>query len=119
MALSQVVRKAINISPTVRALPSGLPYAPRLDLSARAPSDGHDHDHGPASRSDAPSRFAGGLKPTPAGLVHRTVFSQFLFLVMCPASLSYRSHISVLSPSSSYSVPTTSHSHVHRRKRCV
>lgn len=75
MASSQVVRKAINISPTVRALPSGLPYAPRLDLSARAPSDGHDHSHGPALRSDTPSRFTGGLKSTPAGLVYRTVFT--------------------------------------------
>ncbi|KAG1716332.1 hypothetical protein ID866_816 [Astraeus odoratus] len=75
MASSQAVRKAVTIAPSVRALPSGLPSAPRLNLAARAPSDGHDHSHGPALRSDAPSRFTGGLRTGNVGLHYQTVFT--------------------------------------------
>ncbi|KAI6005172.1 Rieske [2Fe-2S] iron-sulfur domain-containing protein [Pisolithus orientalis] len=76
MASSSVVRKAINVPPTVRTLPSGIPSAPRLNLAARAPSDGHHHGRGPTLRSDTPSRFTGGgLKTTPASLLYKTVVS--------------------------------------------
>lgn len=62
MASFQAVRKSVNLSPTVRALPTGVPAAPRLNLAARAPADGHGHGHGPAPRSDAPRSFTGGVK---------------------------------------------------------
>ncbi|KAF9243901.1 Rieske [2Fe-2S] iron-sulfur domain-containing protein [Melanogaster broomeanus] len=75
MASFQVVRKSINLPPTVRALPSGLPSAPRLNLAARAPSDGHDHSHGAGPRADVPSRFVGGIKTTSVGLVSKTLVS--------------------------------------------
>jgi len=75
MASFQVVRKSVNLSPTVRALPTGLPSAPRLILAARAPTDGHGHGHGAASRSDAPRSFTVGVKTASAGLVSRTYVS--------------------------------------------
>ncbi|KIJ68619.1 hypothetical protein HYDPIDRAFT_82754 [Hydnomerulius pinastri MD-312] len=73
MASFQAVRKSVTLPPTVRALPSGLPSAPRLNLAARAPSDGHGHGHGAGPRADVPSRFTGGIKTTSAGLVSKTV----------------------------------------------
>ncbi|KIJ21543.1 hypothetical protein PAXINDRAFT_165014 [Paxillus involutus ATCC 200175] len=75
MASFQAVRKSINLPPTARALPSGLPSAPRLNLAARAPSDGHDHGNGAGPRADVPSRFTGGVKTTSVGLVSRTFVS--------------------------------------------
>ncbi|KAI6045033.1 Rieske [2Fe-2S] iron-sulfur domain-containing protein [Pisolithus marmoratus] len=75
MASSSVARKAINVPPTVRTLPSGVPSAPRLNLAARAPSGGHHHGNGPIPRSDTPSRFTGGLKTTPVGPLYKAVFS--------------------------------------------
>ncbi|KAI9572758.1 Rieske [2Fe-2S] iron-sulfur domain-containing protein [Boletus coccyginus] len=62
MATFQAVRKSVNLSPTVRALPTGVPAAPRLNLAARAPANGHGHGHGAAPRSDAPKSFIGGVK---------------------------------------------------------
>lgn len=72
MASFQAVRISVNLAPTVRVLPSGLPNPSRLNLAARAPADGHDHGHGAASRSDAPRTFTGGVKTTSMGLVSRT-----------------------------------------------
>lgn len=72
MASVHAVRKSVNLPPTVRALPSGFPSAPRLNLAARAPAGGHDHGHGTPPRSDAPSSFTGGVKSTSVGLVSKT-----------------------------------------------
>lgn len=68
---SYAVRKSINLAPTVRALPNGIPSAPRLNLAARAPSDGHGHGAaGP--RSDVPTRLTGTVTSPSVGLVSRT-----------------------------------------------
>lgn len=73
MATYQAVKKSINLAPTVRALPSGVPSAPRLNLAARAPSDGHSHGHGASGpRADVPARFAGTVSSTAIGLVSKT-----------------------------------------------
>ncbi|KAH7883800.1 Rieske [2Fe-2S] iron-sulfur domain-containing protein [Phlebopus sp. FC_14] len=74
MASFQAVRKSLSLPPTVRALPSGLPNAPRLNLAARAPSDGHHHGHAATGpRADVPSRFTGGVETTSVGLLSKTV----------------------------------------------
>ncbi|PPQ92707.1 hypothetical protein CVT25_014014 [Psilocybe cyanescens] len=71
MATFQAVKKAVTLTPTVRALPSGVPYAPLLNLSAKAPHDAHGHGHaGP--RSDAAPQWAGGVSRTFSGLVSKT-----------------------------------------------
>ncbi|OAX43163.1 ubiquinol-cytochrome c reductase iron-sulfur subunit [Rhizopogon vinicolor AM-OR11-026] len=69
----QAVKKSINLAPTVRVLPSGIPSVPRLNLAARAPSDGHGHGHGAVGpRADAPARFAATVSSTAVGLVSKT-----------------------------------------------
>jgi ubiquinol-cytochrome c reductase iron-sulfur subunit len=73
MAAFQAVKKAVNLAPTVRILPTGVPVAPLLNFAARAPSSGHDHAHeasGP--RADIQPRWAGGLSQSSSGLVSRT-----------------------------------------------
>ncbi|KAH7914479.1 Rieske [2Fe-2S] iron-sulfur domain-containing protein [Hygrophoropsis aurantiaca] len=73
MASFQAVKKSINLAPTVRTLPSGIPCAPRLNLSARAPAEGHDHGHSATGpRSDKPSRFTGTTRNSSLGLVSKT-----------------------------------------------
>jgi ubiquinol-cytochrome c reductase iron-sulfur subunit len=68
---SYAVRKSINLAPTVRALPNGIPSAPRLNLAARAPSDGHGHGAaGP--RADIPTRLTGAVTNPSVGLVSKT-----------------------------------------------
>lgn len=63
----------VTLSPTVRTLPSGVPTAPFLNLTARAPTSSHGHGHGHANpRGDAPPRWAGGVSRTSAGLVSTT-----------------------------------------------
>jgi ubiquinol-cytochrome c reductase iron-sulfur subunit len=80
MATYQAVKKSINLAPTVRALPSGVPSAPRLNLAARAPSDGHGHGHGTAGpRADVPARFAGSVSSTAVGLVSKTFIGEEQF----------------------------------------
>jgi len=72
MATFQAAKRAVNLSPTVRTLPSGVPVAPLLNLSVRAPSSGHDHHGASGPRSDAQPRWAGGVSRTPAGLASKT-----------------------------------------------
>ncbi|KAG1757335.1 Rieske [2Fe-2S] iron-sulfur domain-containing protein [Suillus lakei] len=63
--------KSLNLAPTVRALPNGIPSAPRLNLAARAPSDGHGHGAaGP--RADVPTRLTGTVTSPSVGLVSKT-----------------------------------------------
>ncbi|KAF8898435.1 Rieske [2Fe-2S] iron-sulfur domain-containing protein [Infundibulicybe gibba] len=73
MATFQAVKKVVNLAPTVRTLPSGIPAAPLLNLAARAPSSGHGHGHGAASpRSDVQPKWSGGVSSTSSGLVSKT-----------------------------------------------
>ncbi|GJJ09507.1 hsp70 nucleotide exchange factor fes1 [Clathrus columnatus] len=73
MASSGTLRKAVNLSPTIRTLPTGVPYAPRLNLSIRASIYGHDHqhnDHGHGQvsvRSDISPRWTGKILTLPHG----------------------------------------------------
>ncbi|KAG1885654.1 Rieske [2Fe-2S] iron-sulfur domain-containing protein [Suillus subluteus] len=68
---SYAVRKSINLAPTVRALPNGIPSAPRLNFAARAPSD--DHGHGATGpRADVPTRLTGTVASPSFGLVSKT-----------------------------------------------
>ncbi|KAF8202933.1 ubiquinol-cytochrome c reductase iron-sulfur subunit [Pholiota molesta] len=71
MATFQAVKKAVSLTPTVRTLPSGIPFAPLLNAAARAPHDPHAHgESGP--RSDVAPRWAGGPSLTSSGLVSKT-----------------------------------------------
>ena len=73
MASFQAVKKAINLAPTVRTLPTGVPVAPLLNLAACAPSSGHNHTHGASGpRADVQPRWAGGVSRTSYGMVSRT-----------------------------------------------
>ncbi|ESK98228.1 ubiquinol-cytochrome c reductase iron-sulfur subunit [Moniliophthora roreri MCA 2997] len=72
MASAHAVKKALNLAPTVRTLSSGVPEAPLLNLSARAPASAHGHGHGPGPRADVPSRWAGGLQRTSQSLSSKT-----------------------------------------------
>jgi len=74
MATFQTVKKAVTLAPTVRTLPSGIPVAPLLNLNARAPSSGHDHDsHHGGPRSDIAPRWAGGVsRDHPFGLISKS-----------------------------------------------
>ena len=80
MATYQAVKKAVTLTPTVRALSSGVPHAPLLNLVAKAPHDAHSHghsEHGP--RSDVAPRWAGGVSRTSAGLVSKTMTTRESF----------------------------------------
>ncbi|KAF8649891.1 hypothetical protein AX16_005651 [Volvariella volvacea WC 439] len=74
MAVSQAVKKAVTIAPTVRALPSGIPTAPLLNLAARGPAHDHAHHaHGEVGpRTDLPPRWASPASRTSMGLVSKT-----------------------------------------------
>ena len=56
MATFQAIKKAVTLSPSVRTLPTGIPYAPLLNTAVRSPHDPHSHSTGP--RSDSPPRWA-------------------------------------------------------------
>ncbi|EIW86407.1 ubiquinol-cytochrome c reductase iron-sulfur subunit [Coniophora puteana RWD-64-598 SS2] len=72
MSTFNVAKKSLNLAPTVRTLPSGVPHASRLNLAARAPAgDHHGHDHSGA-RSDVPRRLTGAYRSPSAGLVSKT-----------------------------------------------
>ena len=74
MATYQAVKKAVTLAPTVRTLPSGVPYAPLLNLAARAPHDPHSHHHGEGGhRSDTAPRWAGGVSRTSSSLILKTL----------------------------------------------
>ncbi|KDR84847.1 hypothetical protein GALMADRAFT_233267 [Galerina marginata CBS 339.88] len=88
MATFQAVKKAVTLAPTVRALPSGIPYAPLLNVAARAPHDPHSHGHGEVGpRSDLAPRWAGGVSQTSSGLVTKT------YTTISPSSLSQQRFI--------------------------
>lgn len=73
MASFQAVKKAINLAPTVRTLPTGIPVAPPLNLAARVPSSAHNHTHGASGpRADIQPRWAGGVLRTSYSIVSRT-----------------------------------------------
>lgn len=74
MATYSAVRKAVTLTPTVYALPTGVPVNSLLNLAARNASSGHGHDgHGPTARSDSPPKWAGGVRKTPSsGLMSKT-----------------------------------------------
>ncbi|KAG5353450.1 hypothetical protein C0989_006606 [Termitomyces sp. Mn162] len=75
MASFQAVKKAVNLAPTIRASSKGVPVAPLLNLTVRAPSSGHDH-HGPSGpRADVQPKWAGGVSRSSAGLVSKTYLS--------------------------------------------
>ena len=59
MATFTAVKKAVTLTPTVRTLPNGIPYAPLLNLVAKAPHD--PHSHSTTVRSDSAPRWAGGI----------------------------------------------------------
>jgi ubiquinol-cytochrome c reductase iron-sulfur subunit len=81
MASFQVVKKAVTLAPTVRALPSGVPAAPLLNLAARAPHDPHSHaEHYVAPRSDRAPAWAGGVSKSSNGLVSK------LFTTVAPTT---------------------------------
>jgi len=63
----------VNLAPTVSSLPSGVPKAPFINLTVRAPHDAHSH-HAPTSRSDKAPSWASGVKLTssPNGFVSYT-----------------------------------------------
>ncbi|KAF8305098.1 putative ubiquinol-cytochrome-c reductase Rieske iron-sulfur protein [Clavulina sp. PMI_390] len=71
-ALRSVSRTAINLGPTVTAKPSGVPFAPLLNLAASAPaSDAHGHGHS-ATRSDAVPAWAGSSRSSSGSLLSKT-----------------------------------------------
>ncbi|KZV81046.1 ISP domain-containing protein [Exidia glandulosa HHB12029] len=72
----RAVRTSVNLPPTVRVLPSGVPLAPYLS-NRRAPHDDHDPHHDPHAvpgpRHDVPPQWASGTSRTSSlGLVART-----------------------------------------------
>ncbi|KAG7450202.1 ubiquinol-cytochrome c r [Guyanagaster necrorhizus] len=70
---SFAVKKVLNVAPTVRARPSGVPLAPLVNLTTRAPADGHGH--GETARSDTPQKWAGGISRSSSGLISKTFFN--------------------------------------------
>lgn len=72
MTSFQAVKKVSSLVPTLRALPSGVPATPLLNLAARAPSTGHDHHGAAGPRVDAQPKWAGGVSRSSAGLVSKT-----------------------------------------------
>lgn len=80
MATYQAVKKAVTITPTVRTLSSGVPYAPLLNLAAKAPHDPHSHHHGQGgARSDVAPRWAGGVSRTSSSLISKTLTTGIVF----------------------------------------
>lgn len=78
MASFATLRKAVNLSPTSRALPSGIPYAPLLNVRAPVYGHGqHGHGHGETSvRSDTPPRWTGGITiPANGGLLSARILN--------------------------------------------
>ncbi|EAU93138.2 ubiquinol-cytochrome c reductase iron-sulfur subunit [Coprinopsis cinerea okayama7 len=74
MASFQVVKKAVSLGPAVRALPSGVPHVPLLNLAARAPHDNHHYDP-QAPRTDVAPRWVGGASKVGTQLLSKTVAS--------------------------------------------
>ncbi|KAJ7596630.1 Rieske [2Fe-2S] iron-sulfur domain-containing protein [Mycena floridula] len=72
MTSFHAVKKAINLSPTVRTLPSGIPAVPSINLAVRASSDGHGHGSG---RSDIAPRWASGTSRSSSTFLSKTVMN--------------------------------------------
>ena len=110
MATYQAVKKAVTISPTVRTLSSGVPYAPLLNLAAKAPHDPHGHYHGQgAPRSDVAPRWAGGVSRTSSSLMSKTLTAgSVLNYITSPPPLTFDSY-------SPCQLPTT----IHPQFRCL
>jgi ubiquinol-cytochrome c reductase iron-sulfur subunit len=80
MAAYQAVKKAVTLAPTVRTLSSGVPYAPLLNLAAKAPHDPHSHHHGEVGqRSDVAPSWAGGLSRTSSSIISKTLTTGTVF----------------------------------------
>ncbi|KAF5314085.1 hypothetical protein D9611_006768 [Ephemerocybe angulata] len=75
MASFKALKTAVSLAPTVRALPSGIPHAPLLNLAVRAPHDAHDHGHGVEARSDVAPRWASGPSKVGSQLYSKTFAS--------------------------------------------
>lgn len=75
MTAYKAIKKAVTLSPTVRTLSSGVPFAPLLNLSAKGPHDPHSHGHSESNvRSDAVPRWAGGVsRASTTGFVSKTM----------------------------------------------
>jgi len=101
MATFQAVKKAVTLTPSVRTLPSGIPYAPLLNLAVRSPHDAHSHGHSePGVRSDIAPRWAGGVSRTSSGLVSKTFTTgQSCFSVQPTPRFSHLYVIIIVSPS--------------------
>ena len=110
MATLQAVKKAVTLTPTVRVLPSGIPYAPLLNLAAKAPYDPHSHGHSDiVVRSDSAPRWAGGVVRTSCGLVSKTFTTGRLFFF---SAFFFQFLISSLVLSFAFQLPTTTHPYV-------
>ena len=89
MATFKVVKKAVTLTPTVRTLPSGMPYAPLLNLAAKAPYDPHGHGHSDIIvRSDIVPQWAGGVSRSSSGLVSKTFTTGHLLFSSLPFPIS-------------------------------
>lgn len=75
-------KKAVTLTPSVRALPSGVPAAPLLNLAARAPADPHAHGHGAGPRSDVAPRWTGGVSRTSSGLASKSYVTREFVLAL-------------------------------------
>jgi len=76
MATFQAVKKAVTLPPSVRALPSGVPYAPLLNLAVKAPHDAHSHSHSEIGPRHNPApRWAGGVSRGPSSFATKTFTS--------------------------------------------
>ncbi|PCH33297.1 ubiquinol-cytochrome c reductase iron-sulfur subunit [Wolfiporia cocos MD-104 SS10] len=78
MAAVQLAKKVVSIPPTVRALASGAPVAPLLNLAVREPAGhGHGHGHGAVGpRSDTPAKWVHSVTASSsAGLVSKSYVS--------------------------------------------
>jgi ubiquinol-cytochrome c reductase iron-sulfur subunit len=120
MATYQAVKKYINLAPTVRVLPSGVPSAPRLNLAARAPSDGHGHGHGASGpRADVPARFTGSVANSAVGLVSKTFIGEvFFFYLPLLNTNADRNASFVNSTSPHHPFPSAPDSYFHCSERC-
>ncbi|KZS96171.1 ubiquinol-cytochrome c r [Sistotremastrum niveocremeum HHB9708] len=68
----RAVKTAVNLPPTVRILPSGVPHASLIKLSVRAPASDH-HGHGSTGpRSDKPAKWAAKTYLGAGGLVQKS-----------------------------------------------
>lgn len=77
MAATFLSKKAVTVPPTIRTLASGVPSASLINLNVRSPAGHGHHEHGAAGpRSDAPSKWVGGVSANLfSGVVSKTHFT--------------------------------------------